>query len=180
MDNKSFARIALWVLLAVVLFTVFRQFDVSTAPRSDTTSYTQFMEDAKAGKIRRVDIQGQTITVTPQSGSEYTITSPGDLWMVEDLRKSGVQVYGKAPEEPSLLTSVFISWFPMLLLIGVWIFFMRRMQGGGGGAGGAFSFSKSKARMLGEQDNKVPSRTSRAATKPRKTFRKSSTSCATR
>lgn len=155
MDNKSFARIALWVLLAVVLFTVFRQFDVSTAPRSDTTSYTQFMEDAKAGKIRRVDIQGQTITVTPQSGSEYTITSPGDLWMVEDLRKSGVQVYGKAPEEPSLLTSVFISWFPMLLLIGVWIFFMRRMQGGGGGAGGAFSFGKSKARMLGEQDNKV-------------------------
>lgn len=155
MDNKSFARIALWVLLAVVLFTVFRQFDVSTAPRSDTTSYTQFMEDAKASKIRRVDIQGQTITVTPQSGSEYTITSPGDLWMVEDLRKSGVQVYGKAPEEPSLLTSVFISWFPMLLLIGVWIFFMRRMQGGGGGAGGAFSFGKSKARMLGEQDNKV-------------------------
>lgn len=155
LDNKSFARIALWVLLAVVLFTVFRQFDVSTAPRSDTTSYTQFMEDAKAGKIRRVDIQGQTITVTPQSGSEYTITSPGDLWMVEDLRKSGVQVYGKAPEEPSLLTSVFISWFPMLLLIGVWIFFMRRMQGGGGGAGGAFSFGKSKARMLGEQDNKV-------------------------
>lgn len=155
MDNKSFARIAVWVLVAVVLFTVFRQFDVATAPRSDSTSYTQFMEDAKAGKIRRVDIQGQTITVTPQSGSEYTITSPGDLWMVEDLRKSGVQVYGKAPEEPSLLTTVFISWFPMLLLIGVWIFFMRRMQGGGGGGGGAFSFGKSKARMLGEQENKV-------------------------
>lgn len=155
MDNKSFARIAVWVLVAVVLFTVFRQFDVATAPRSDSTSYTQFMEDAKAGKIRRVDIQGQTITVTPQSGSEYTITSPGDLWMVEDLRKSGVQVYGKAPEEPSLLTTVFISWFPMLLLIGVWIFFMRRMQGGGGSGGGAFSFGKSKARMLGEQENKV-------------------------
>lgn len=155
MDNKSFARIAVWMLLAVVLFTVFRQFDTANAPNTDTTSYTQFMEDAKSGKVRRVDVQGQTITVTPQSGPEYVITSPGDLWMVEDLRKSGVQVYGKAPEEPSLLTTVFISWFPMLLLIGVWIFFMRRMQGGGGSGGGAFSFGKSKARMLGEQENKV-------------------------
>ena len=114
------------------------------------------MEDAKAGKIRRVDIQGQTITVTPQSGSEYTITSPGDLWMVEDLRKSGVQVPRKAPEEPSLLTSVFISWFLMLLLdrrvdllhaphAGRW---RRRRR--------AFSFGKSKVCMLGEQGQQGP------------------------
>ncbi|MDY4162243.1 MAG: ATP-dependent zinc metalloprotease FtsH [Sutterella sp.] len=141
-------------MIAVVLFTVFRQFDAAVEPRLDTTSYTQFMEDAKAGKIRRVDVQGRRITVTPQSGPEYVITSPGDLWMVDDLRKNGVQVYGKAEEEPSLLTSIFVSWFPMLLLIGVWIFFMRRMQGGAGG-GGAFSFGKSKARMLDEQSNKV-------------------------
>ncbi len=154
MDNKAFSRIAVWVMVAVVLFTVFRQFDSSVEPKLDTTSYTQFMDDAKAGKIRRVDVQGRRITVTPQSGPEYVITSPGDLWMVEDLRKNGVQVYGKAEEEPSLLTSIFVSWFPMLLLIGVWIFFMRRMQGGGGG-GGAFSFGKSKARMLDEQANKV-------------------------
>lgn len=154
MDNKSFARIAVWVLVAVVLFTVFRQFDATEPSKLDTTSYTQFMEDAKSGKIRRVDIQGSRITVTPQTGSEYTLTSPGDLWMVDDLRKSGVQVYGKAEEEPSLLLSVFVSWFPMLLLIGVWIFFMRRMQGGGAG-GGAFSFGKSKARMLDDQENKV-------------------------
>lgn len=154
MDNKSFARIAVWVLVAVVLFTVFRQFDATEPSKLDTTSYTQFMEDAKSGKIRRVDIQGSRITVTPQTGSEYTLTSPGDLWMVDDLRKAGVQVYGKAEEEPSLLLSVFVSWFPMLLLIAVWIFFMRRMQGGGAG-GGAFSFGKSKARMLDDQENKV-------------------------
>lgn len=154
MDNKTLSRIAIWIMIAVVLFTVFRQFDAAVDPKLDTTSYTQFMDDAKAGKIRRVDVQGRRITVTPQSGPEYVITSPGDLWMVDDLRKNGVQVYGKAEEEPSLLTSIFVSWFPMLLLVGVWIFFMRRMQGGAGG-GGAFSFGKSKARMLDEQSNKV-------------------------
>ena len=154
MDNKSFARIAVWILVAVVLFTVFRQFETNSAQPLDQTSYTQFMDDAKAGKIRKVEVQGRKILVTPQSGAEYAITSPGDLWMVDDLRKNGVQVYGKAEEEPSFLTTLFVSWFPMLLLIGVWIFFMRRMQGGAGG-GGAFSFGKSKARMLTEQDNKV-------------------------
>ena len=154
MDNKFFSRIAVWVLVAVVLFTVFRQFDTNMTQQLDTTSYTQFMDDAKAGKIRRVDIQGRRIIVTPQSGSEYVLTNPGDLWMVDDLRKSGVQVYGKAEEEPSVLTSIFISWFPLLLLIGVWIYFMRRMQGVGGG-GGALGFGKSKARMLSEEENKV-------------------------
>lgn len=146
-------RVAIWVLVAVVLFTVFKQFDNRTDVAVDTTSYTQFMDDAKAGKIKRVDIQGRKIFVKPNSGSEYQITSPGDLWMVDDLRKDGVAVYGKAEEEPSVWTTIFVSWFPMLLLIGVWIFFMRQMQGGG--KGGAFSFGKSKARMLGGVSNPV-------------------------
>ncbi len=147
-------RIAVWVLIAFVLFTVFQQFDGQreTAGAVDQTSYTQFMADAKEGKIRRVDVQGRKITVTPAEGAKYTITSPGDLWMVDDLRKNGVQVYGKAEEEPSLLQSILISWFPMLLLIGVWIFFMRQMQGG---KSGAFTFGKSKARMLDDTSNKV-------------------------
>ena len=153
MDNKSFARIAVWILVAVVLFTVFRQFETNSAQPLDQTSYTQFMDDAKAGKIRKVEVQGRKILVTPQSGAEYAITSPGDLWMVDDLRKNGVQVYGKAEEEPSVWTTIFVSWFPMLLLIGVWIFFMRQMQGGG--KGGAFSFGKSKARMLDGVSNPV-------------------------
>ena len=139
--------------MAVVLFTVFKQFDNRTDVAVDTTSYTQFMDDAKAGKIKRVDIQGRKIFVKPNSGSEYQITSPGDLWMVDDLRKDGVAVYGKAEEEPSVWTTIFVSWFPMLLLIGVWIFFMRQMQGGG--KGGAFSFGKSKARMLDGVSNPV-------------------------
>ena len=147
-------RILVWVLIAFVLFTVFRQFDGQrdiVAP-ADQTSYTQFMNDAKEGKIKRVDVQGRKITVTPATGPAYSITSPGDLWMVEDLRKNGVQVYGKAEEEPSFLETIFVSWFPMLLLIGVWIFFMRQMNGG---RGGAFTFGKSKARKLDDTSNKV-------------------------
>ena len=147
-------RVAVWLLIAFVLFTVFRQFDNSaTAPmNAEQTSYTQFMQDAKDGKIRRVDVQGRKITVTPVEGASYVITSPGDLWMVDDLRKNGVQVFGKPEEEPSFLQTILVSWFPMLLLIGVWIFFMRQMQGG---KSGAFSFGKSKARMLDDSANKV-------------------------
>ena len=147
-------RIAVWLLIAIVLFTVFRQFDGAgqAAMQTEQTSYTQFMQDAKDGKIRRVDVQGRKITVTPADGPAYVITSPGDLWMVDDLRKNGVQVFGKPEEEPSFLQTILVSWFPMLLLIGVWIFFMRQMQGG---KSGAFSFGKSKARMLDDTANKV-------------------------
>lgn len=150
----NIGRLILWALIAFVLFSLFRQFESSTDSHSASTSYTQFMEEAKAGRIARVDVQGREITVTPKSGAVYTITSPGDLWMVEELRKDGVQVFGKAEDRPGLLSSILISWFPMILLIGVWIFFMRRMQGGGGGAG-VLGFGKSKARMLDEQANKV-------------------------
>jgi cell division protease FtsH len=140
------------MVIALVLFTVFKQFD-SRAPSQDSVSYTQFMDDAKAGKVRKVDVQSDVLYVTPDAGRPYTLTSPGDLWMVSDLMKAGVQVSGKAREEPSFLMSIFVSWFPMLLLIGVWVFFMRQMQGGG--KGGAFSFGKSRARMLDESTNAI-------------------------
>lgn len=150
--NNSFSKVAIWMVIALVLFTVFKQFD-GRVTTSETVTYTQFMDDARAGRISKVDIQGDTLHVTPESGRPYTLTSPGDLWMVPELVKSGVQVSGKAREEPSFLTSVFISWFPMLLLIAVWIFFMRQMQGGG--KGGAFSFGKSRARMMDENTNNI-------------------------
>jgi cell division protease FtsH len=150
--NNSFSKVAVWMVIALVLFTVFKQFDGHVAS-SDTVSYTQFMTDAQAGRISKVDIQGDTLYVTPDTGRAYSLTSPGDLWMVPELVKYGVQVSGKAREEPSFLTSLFVSWFPMLLLIGVWIFFMRQMQGGG--KGGAFSFGKSRARMMDENTNNI-------------------------
>lgn len=150
--NNNFSKVAVWLVIALVLFTVFKQFD-SRAPSQDSVSYTQFMDDAKAGKVRKVDVQGDTLLVTPDAGRPYSLTTPGDLWMVSDLLKAGVQVSGKAREEPSLFMSIFVSWFPMLLLIGVWVFFMRQMQGGG--KGGAFSFGKSRAKMLDESTNAI-------------------------
>lgn len=150
--NNSFSKVAIWMVIALVLFTVFKQFD-GQAVSSDGVTYTQFMNDARGGRVSKVDIQGDTLHVTPDSGRPYTLTSPGDLWMVPELVKSGVEVSGKAREEPSFLASIFVSWFPMLLLIGVWVFFMRQMQGGG--KGGAFSFGKSRARMLDENTNPV-------------------------
>ncbi|MFY3444675.1 ATP-dependent zinc metalloprotease FtsH [Achromobacter xylosoxidans] len=154
--NNSFSKVAVWMVIALVLFTVFKQFD-GRAQTQDGVTYTQFMDDAKAGRIRKVDVQGgpggDVLYVTPDAGRAYTLTSPGDLWMVSDLLKYGVQVSGKPREERSLLMSIFVSWFPMLLLIGVWVFFMRQMQGGG--RGGAFSFGKSRARMLDENTNQI-------------------------
>lgn len=154
MDKKSISRLLALILAVAVLFTVFEQFDGTLSTAQSSVSYTQFMADAKAGKIARVDVQGNRITVTPQSGAEYTLTSPGDIWMVEDLREAGVQVFARPEDQPGFLTSIFISWFPMLLLIGVWIYMMRRMQDGGG-SGGAFGFGKSKARMLDGSQNTV-------------------------
>jgi len=151
--NNSFSKVAVWMVIALVLFTVFKQFDARPAAPMDAVSYTQFMTEARAGRIAKVDIQGDTLYVTPDAGRPYTLTAPGDLWMVPELVTHGVQVTGLKREEPSFLTSLFISWFPMLLLIGVWIFFMRQMQGGG--RGGAFGFGKSRARMLDENTNQV-------------------------
>ena len=149
MNNQWFSKVAVWLVIALVLFTVFKQFD---KPRVvENVTYTQFMDDARAGKVKRVEVQGRNLKVTPSDGSGYTIASPGDLWMVGDLMKYGVQVTGKADEEQSILMTILVSWGPMLLLIAVWIYFMRQMQGGG--KGGAFSFGKSKARMLDEANN---------------------------
>jgi cell division protease FtsH len=111
------------------------------------------MDDAKAGKVKRVDVQGRTLQITPTDGNKYSIISPGDIWMVGDLMKYGVQVTGKADDEPNLLVSALYYLGPTLLIIGFWFFMMRQMQGGG--KGGAFSFGKSKARLIDENSNSV-------------------------
>jgi cell division protease FtsH len=144
-------KIGVWLIVGLVLFTVFKQFD---KPRDATAvTYSQFMDDAKAGKIKRVDVQGRTLQVTPNDGNKYSIISPGDIWMVGDLMKYGVQVTGKADDEPNMLVSALYYLGPTLLIIGFWFFMMRQMQGGG--KGGAFSFGKSKARLIDENSNSV-------------------------
>jgi cell division protease FtsH len=107
----------------------------------------------KQGRIAKVTIEGRVLKGVKTTGERFTTYSPSDPWLVSDLLKNGVIVEAKPEEEPSLLMNIFVSWFPMLLLIGVWIFFMRQMQGGG--RGGAFSFGKSRARMLDESNNTV-------------------------
>jgi cell division protease FtsH len=146
------SKIAIWVVIGLVLFSLFRQFE-GTQTRGVEVSYSQFMEEAKQGRIRSAVIDGRTVRALTTDDRAVTVNAPQDLWMVSDLMKYGVSVSAKAEEQPSLLMSIFVSWFPMLLLIGVWVFFMRQMQGGG--KGGAFSFGKSKARMLDENNNHI-------------------------
>ncbi len=150
--NNMFSKAAIWLVIALVLFTVFKQFDARQS-RGSELSYSQFMDEAKNGTIKSVSIDGRTLRGRTTEDREIVAYSPGDIWMVNDLMKYGVQVRAKPEEEPSLLMSLFVSWFPMLLLIGVWVFFMRQMQGGG--KGGAFSFGKSRARLLDESTNPV-------------------------
>src|SRR5438270_2911472 len=111
------------------------------------------MEQAKQGHVESASIEGRTIKWTGTDKKTNITYSPSDIWMVGDLVRYGVKVQAKPEEEQSFLAQVFISWFPMLLLIAVWVFFMRQMQGGG--KGGAFSFGKSKARMMDESNNTV-------------------------
>jgi cell division protease FtsH len=153
--NNMFSKSAIWVVVALLLFMLFKQFDNhSVAGGSKTIAYSELLDDVKARKIKDVTIEGSSITATRQDDSKVRTTATMlDRGLIGDLRDNGVHFDVKPPEEPSFLQQVFISWFPMLLLIGVWVFFMRQMQGGG--KGGAFSFGKSKARMMDETNNTV-------------------------
>jgi len=147
-------NLILWLVIAVVLMSVFQSFSPGESSKTQT-DYTTFLREAEQGNIREVRINNSgEIRGTRRSGETFQTYVPYfDDKLVSDLVKNDVRVYGEPPEEQSFLTSIFISWFPMLLLIGVWIFFMRQMQGGGGR--GAMSFGKSKARLLGEDQIKT-------------------------
>ena len=151
MNNLS-KNIAIWLIIAVVLMTVFNQFGAQRTAQSQMP-YSQFIEEVRSQQITKVTIEGNVLKGQRSDGQRFTSYAPSDPWMVSDLLKNGVQIEAKPEEQPSFLMSLFISWFPMLLLIGVWIFFMRQMQGGG--RGGAFSFGKSRARLLDENSNPV-------------------------
>ena len=151
--NDMAKNILLWVIIAVVLMSVFNNFGPPT-PRAQSLAYSDFIADVKAGRVQNVVIDGRVVKGQLASGESFSTYTPNDPEMINDLLSNGVQVKAQAPEQESLLMQIFSSWFPMLLLIGVWIFFLRQMQGGGGGRG-AMSFGKSRARMLGEDQVKV-------------------------
>ncbi len=150
--NNMFKNLVIWLVIGMVLMTVFNQFNTRQATQAPM-DYSQFYEEVKAGRIAEVVIEGRNLKAKTTDGKAITSYSPGDIWLISDLLKYGVKIKAKPEEEPSLLMNIFVSWFPMLLLIGVWVFFMRQMQGGG--RGGAFSFGKSRARMLDESTNTV-------------------------
>ncbi len=158
MNNQWFSKIAVWLVIAMVLFTVFRQFDTRATMGAGTVGYSDFLEQVRSNRIRSATIQegsgGTEIVATTTDDRKIRTTATYlDRGLVGDLIDHDVKFDVKPREEGSLLMTLLVSWGPMLLLIGVWIYFMRQMQGGG--KGGAFSFGKSKARMLDENNNTV-------------------------
>jgi len=147
-------NIVLWVVIAVVLMSVFNNFGPRQI-KQDEIDYSTFISNVKNGAVSSVDIQDRVIKGTLTDNSKFTTYSPSyDPGLMGDLLNNGVTVQAKPAEETSLLMQIFISWFPMLLLIVVWVVFMRQMQGGGGGKN-PMSFGKSKAKMLNEDQVKV-------------------------
>jgi cell division protease FtsH len=158
LNNPWFSKIAVWLVIAMVLFTVFKQFDARPTANAGYMGYSDFLEEVRAQRIKSAIIQeGQSgteiIAVTNDDRKVRTTATYLDRGLVGDLIANDVKFDVRPREEGSLLMTLLVSWGPMLLLIGVWVYFMRQMQGGG--KGGAFSFGKSKARLLDENTNLV-------------------------
>jgi len=151
--NNLTKNLLLWLVIAIVLMSVFNNFG-NRQTQARPLEYSTFIERVKQGEVERVTLQGREIIGRFKNQEQFTTYSPGDPGLVSDLLDNGVAFDAKPQEEQSLLLTIFINWFPLLLLVGVWIFFMRQMQGGVGGRG-AMSFGKSKARMLTEEQNKT-------------------------
>ncbi|MBD1555601.1 ATP-dependent zinc metalloprotease FtsH [Vibrio sp. S9_S30] len=146
-------NLILWLVIAVVLMSVFQSFGPGENS-GRTVDYTTFVQEVGQGQIREAQFKDREITYYRRDNTRYVTYMPVyDSKLLDDLINKNVKVAGTPPEEQSLLGTIFISWFPMILLIGVWIFFMRQMQGGGGK--GAMSFGKSKARMMSEEQIKT-------------------------
>ncbi|GAB5469484.1 MAG: ATP-dependent zinc metalloprotease FtsH [Rhodospirillales bacterium] len=150
----NFSRnLVLWVLIALLIVLVFNVFQggVSRAPQTHVI-FSQFIDEVEAGKVKEVQIQDQKVIGTDDSGQSFSTYIPHDFDLADKLLQHGVAVQAMPPDEPNLLGTILISWGPMLLLIFVWIYFMRQMQSGGGKAMG---FGKSRARLLTEKSGRV-------------------------
>ncbi len=142
----------MWLVIGLTMILLFNLFNKPPIQRNSMT-YSEFWSSVENGVINKVTIQGEKILGSGQDGKPFVTIAPADTELIPMLRKSGVDISVKEPEKESLWMSIFISWFPMLLLIGVWIFFMRQMQMGG--KGGALSFGKTRAKLQGEGEVKV-------------------------
>lgn len=150
--NEMAKNLLLWIVIALVLMMVFNNFGPKQ-PSARSMEYSQFITDVQQGFVKEVAIEGRSIKYTTENGENFTTYNPGDPGLIGDLLKHKVKIISRPPEQQSLLMQIFISWFPMLLLFGILIFFMRQMQGGG--RGGALSFGRSRARMVEEDQIKI-------------------------
>lgn len=155
--NNMFSKAAIWMVIGLVLFAVFKQMDGRTAAGVAEVPYSEFLQMIKSGQIKSVLIQeGPNAELTAVTTSDKKVRTNGtylDRGLIGDLVAAGVKFDVKERAEPSVVMNFLFSFGPVILLIGVWIFFMRQMQGGG--KGGAFSFGKSRARMMDENNNSV-------------------------
>ncbi len=147
-------NLILWLVIAAVLLTVFNNFSVDSSPQ--TMSYSQFVQQVQKDQVRSVTIEGYTINGERDDGTQFQTIRPAaqDPKLMDDLLAHDVTVVGQKPEEQSLWTRLLIASFPILLILGIFVFFMRQMQGGGGGKGGPMSFGKSKAKLLSQDQIK--------------------------
>ncbi|GAB6146802.1 ATP-dependent zinc metalloprotease FtsH [Desulfocicer niacini] len=151
--NQFYKNLSLWlviVLMMVMLYNIFNQQQVG----ENSLGYSDFLAMVDSERVQNVVIQGQDLYITDNNGARYKTYSPGDGDLIRTLRSKGVSIKAKPPTESSWFMSIIISWLPMIVLIGVWIFFMRQMQGGGGG-GKAMSFGKSRARLMSDKGAKI-------------------------
>lgn len=152
--NDLTKNLLIWAVIAFVLIAVFSKFSVPTPPAS-SVPYSDFLNSVHDGGVKEVEIKGQKIIGFDSNNNRFvTYSPPNDPKLVDDLVKYNVKFQASPPEERSILWEIIISWVPFLLIIGLWIYIMRQMQGGGGGRG-AMSFGKSRARMMTEDQVKV-------------------------
>eukprot|EP01013_Petalomonas_cantuscygni_P012898 TRINITY_DN2693_c0_g2_i1.p1 TRINITY_DN2693_c0_g2~~TRINITY_DN2693_c0_g2_i1.p1 ORF type:complete len:669 (+),score=112.23 TRINITY_DN2693_c0_g2_i1:2190-4196(+) len=149
-------NLILWLVIAAVLLTVFNNFSTESAPQN--TNYSQFVQQVQNQQVRSVTIDGYTISGERTDGTQFQTIRPAaeDPKLMDDLLSNNVTVVGKEPEQQSIWTRLLIASFPILLILGIFMFFMRQMQGGaGGGKGGPMSFGKSKAKLLSQDQIKT-------------------------
>jgi len=151
--NDRVKSIFFWGIILVMGYSLMNNMKPGNQTVS-SKSYSEFLDMVKAGQVAKVRIDGSAITAKTVGGVQFKTYDPGDAHLVDDLLANQVEIKSIPPESQSLLMQIFVSWFPMLLLIALWIFFMRRMQGGGG-MGGAMNLGKSKAKLLEEDQIKV-------------------------
>ncbi|MGM0702042.1 MAG: ATP-dependent zinc metalloprotease FtsH [Pseudomonadota bacterium] len=153
--NDMAKNLILWLVIAAVLLTVFNNFSVDSTPQ--TMNYSQFVQQVQNQQVRSVTIDGYTITGERNDGSQFQTIRPAadDPKLMDDLLANDVTVVGKEPEQQSLWTRLLIASFPILLILAIFMFFMRQMQGGGAGKGGPMSFGKSKAKLLSHDQVKT-------------------------